>query len=91
MRKRRFSRNQKNKPITWENSIKILFTSLTAVRAATAYADTPTGLIGGSPEYAVFVFSNGTVAPITDVPLSTEVFGVAINQSIKPNKKLSND
>ena len=65
----------------WEISIKTLLAlGLTSVAA---YADVPSGLIGGttgsSAAYSAFISSGGDPLPISDLPSAGQIIGVALN------------
>jgi len=81
MKKRRLI--PKGNTLRWEDSIKIFlaigFTSIAA------YADIPTGLIGGvtnsSDAYSSFITSNGTLIPIPNLPIGGLINGVSLSDT----------
>ncbi len=81
MKKRRFSNRQKREILRWEDSVKFLIT--VSLINVTAYADIPTGMIGGttssSNAYSAFISSNGNPIPISDLPLNGQINSVALN------------
>ncbi len=80
---RRFNK-QKDKPLRWIDSMRILLAGFAGVGTG-VYADTPTAIIGGQDNdanaYAALVLENGSLAPVTGLPPNSAINATAINQS----------
>src|SRR5580693_8554823 len=82
MKGHHFSSKRKSKAASWENSLGIFLLSLVGV-GTQAYADVPTGVIGGtnfdSSTFGALVFyPSGNVSTIS-LPANGIINGVAIN------------
>ena len=74
------------KTLNWEEALRILLTTSLSGLAIGAYADVPSGIVGGqntdTSAYAAFVsYPSGNLTPISGLPDNTDIDSVAMNET----------